>query len=1781
MPRILLCKYDCLFSFFVFFFSFQPVHPAHLVVSPISSKLKQAGGFFFGSGRKEKTPKELKSPKEAKDAKEKDKKQTKDPKSKSKTALLDTSNDSSNLDSSLEKSPAKGDGDKPSFTKPYNYTESDPNKSPTRKPFVQGGFSYEKEPRRDSQSSPDEQQSPNTRRATGLAFNYAPGEDKKVVESAEKRKTQPDDAKNKQPLKTPGLDYVESAVRKEQAKIPEVAKNAPPAYDPSSAFLEGERLQHEPAPVFVPVAGVKSGTEVQVMVVTAKYDPKTKKLDLVHGTVHHSVGVVNNANGHIDTDYGVVNPKNGMITVTDVSSGKTENKQGYVDPKTGHVILAPGAIDPKTGKQDASLGQQFIFAGKNDPILKIVTITAKLNPNTKQLNTTNGKMDHSTGLLDTESGQIVTKYGLIDPNTGKIVSTDYKTGKQEVKQGQLDRKTGQILLTSNVVDPQTGKVDNSLGQQFVIAGEHDGIVNILSLIGKLDPNTRKPEAVSSYVDSSVGIQQASNGLIQTKYGLVDPKSGIILCTDPKTGKQEVKKAEIDPKTGQIFISSGVVNPKTGKPDPALGQQIIISGEHDTIVKIVTITAKFDPRTRQLDLTKSDIEETPGVLQKSNGFIISKYGLIDPKSGQIHCTDPKTGMKEVKQANVDPKTGHLILTSSVVDPKTGNKNPTLGQQFIIARENDAVIKIFTITAKMDPKTKQIDYLNGKVEATPAVLNKETGLVSSKYGVIDPNTGQITTVDPATGKTETKSGQVDPKTGQILISSGVVDPETGKVDPTLGQRIIVGEENDVILKIVTITARIDPKTKLVDPSTVSTETSPALQHADGHILTKYGLIEPETSHIVSTDPKSGKQDTRKCHVEPSTGQITINQGVVDPHTGKPDSALTQHMIIANESQPVVTITIITCRIDPKSKQIDPSTGKSETITGILVPETNQVISQNGVIDLSTGEVIVTDPKTGKQTVKPGKVDEKSGQVVVSQGVVDPKTGKVDPNLAQIYSVEIQEHVERAVAPSSTPATPVKPASPVGIPVAQPVVPASVGRTSPEKVSHIPVAGGVVAPAAPVVPKEPAKKKIVKIMVIITRIDPKTKKADPNNSEVEHSTGVLDPNTGLIESKYGVIDSKSGGLVVTDPTSGQKVAKEGHVEPSTGQIIISSGVIDPKTNKIDPNVGHIFSVAKQDDPIVEITTITAKIDSNTGKLDTANGQIEHSKGKVDVEAGHISTKYGVIDPTNGVIFVADASGHDTQKPIHVDETTGQVLITGVVDPKTGKVDPSLGQLISIGTQIDPIVEVITVVGKVDSKKGLIEAKNSHVESCTGQLNPETNKIDTKYGQIDLVKGTITYLDPKSGKLETKDVKVDPVTGQILLKFGQINPKSGKPDKDIGRLISIRIIQNRVHPISGKPIVANEPKNIKVDPKTNQIWAPGPKDASTGETIYTTGLIDPKTGYIITIYGYMDAKTGLIVKQTEIDPAVTKIDPTTGQIYSATGQTDENNEPLFSASQIDPATGEIYTKVGRIDARTGRLIIIRVFIITQRDDSGKIKEIDPKDCSIDEKTGRIHNVTSKTVYVYQMVDPITGETIEVDPDDPRLMGARTTVTQTISLSGKIDPVTGRVKTEYGDIDPDTGDIEPSTAVRDPVTGQLILHYSQIDPTHFDDKSCNYSIEKETQDLPATFDIQKINTTKFSTFGKGESPSPPREEESRTVSPTSKIPVSKQPKGKPVPTVVKTTTKQLLTRNQEGVTHNVHEEVENLGTGEVTFSTQTNKVPPPPTRAFIISYIQFLFFSF
>uniref|UniRef100_A0A0C9RCK9 Moesin/ezrin/radixin homolog 1 n=1 Tax=Fopius arisanus TaxID=64838 RepID=A0A0C9RCK9_9HYME len=188
------------------------------------------GGFLFGKRDKE--------PKDKKQKKNKDLDDSIDPSDESNLSVssrqpqpvepMQTSPESATL---------------PGYTKPYNYVENEA--APTKKPYTPHGFSYED--RSTSPTGTKEPQSPTSasKKATGLAFNYAPGEAQKLAESAEKRKTK-EAIGNKTPpplpttlpgLKTPGLNYVESAGLKEQQKTAPLDLNQ----KASAALIAGEQ----------------------------------------------------------------------------------------------------------------------------------------------------------------------------------------------------------------------------------------------------------------------------------------------------------------------------------------------------------------------------------------------------------------------------------------------------------------------------------------------------------------------------------------------------------------------------------------------------------------------------------------------------------------------------------------------------------------------------------------------------------------------------------------------------------------------------------------------------------------------------------------------------------------------------------------------------------------------------------------------------------------------------------------------------------------------------------------------------------------------------------------------------------------------------------------------------------------------------------------------------------------------------------------------------------------------------------------------------------------------------------------------------------------------------------------------------------------------------------------------------------------------------------------------------------------------------------------------------
>lgn len=271
------------------------------------------------------------------------------------------------------------------------------------------------------------------------------------------------------------------------------------------------------------------------------------------------------------------------------------------------------------------------------------------------------------------------------------------------------------------------------------------------------------------------------------------------------------------------------------------------------------------------------------------------------------------------------------------------------------------------------------------------------------------------------------------------------------------------------------------------------------------------------------------------------------------------------------------------------------------------------------------------------------------------------------------------------------------------------------------------------------------------------------------------------------------------------------------------------------------------------------------------------------------------------------------------------------GVLDPRTGVENNDLGQIIKIGSEVEPEVQVVSFMGKVDPKKNTIDVKHIVPDVSSGLYNPYNNTVDTKYGQIDPVKATLTFVDPKSGKQDIKQGIIDATSGQMIFK-GYTNPKTNKHDPNYGRVISILISEPEVSE-TGEIINQKDAKRLKIDPKTNQVWTLVHHDDATKKNLYSTGQVDPITGYMLTIYGYQDPKTSSISKSTKVDPTIIVVDPENKQVYNKTAYADENGDPLYSHSEINPSTGEIYTKYGKIDPKTGKFIIVRIYLVSHNE--------------------------------------------------------------------------------------------------------------------------------------------------------------------------------------------------------------------------------------------------------
>lgn len=1572
----------------------------------------------------------------------------------------------------------------------------------------------------------------------------------------------------------------------------------------SKITFGSQDLNDDPRPVIVDVIDPRTGKQDPNLAVQLTLCPITPSVvevtsviaergqtDISKAHKETTNGYVDPKTGDIITKYGTISVKKMKIVSRDPDTKKLEERPIQLD-KQDNVIILTGVIDPKTGKKDPNLSQIIQVKSEIDPEYEIHSVVGKVDKKNAFEQRTYYEQN-SPAVFDPEKSKLYTKYGVVDPVMETLTFIDPKTGKTETKQSFRGDKTG-VLYKGNFTNPKTGKQDSHFGRTISVETKHPNahpdcskqptfetksatpspvkipvppvvpteknnkLIKIMIVTAKRDPKTGYLDVENGTIDNTVAVLHP-DGKIDSKYGLIDSKTGSIVITDPATGQKETVTGHIDEHTGEIVIPGPVIDPKSGKKDPNLGQVIAVIKPDEKpkkqtipfalashpvpkkrIVKILVITSKKDPKTGKIDTEKGTVEKITATIDPVSGHLDTKYGLIDPDNMKVVHKDPKTGKSNVVPIEIDRNTGQIFLTKDVIDPKTGKIDPNLGQVMNVVDPKEPVVQITTIVCRRDPKTGQVDPNTGKSEVTNGKLNPATGEITTKHGVINLKLMRITYRDPKTGKVEEKPIQIDSNDNIII---GVIDPKTGKVDPSLAQVIQVGPEVDPEIQITTYTGKLDNKKNTVDSKNATPQTSVGLYDPDkDKVYTKYGLLDPVNQTLAVVEPKTGKLETCQGHIDPTNGEVVF-KGVISPKTGKLDQhmgrSLTVHIteplvdptveqqhptiVTVSKSEPVtekittpvkiqqvpdllpqktvprnriIKIMVITSKKDPKTNKPDIENGTIEHITGIYNPQNGLVETKLGLIDPKKGTIVARDPTTGQTEVVQGHVDPVTGHIHVTSGpVVDPVTGKPDSSLGQVLSV-------------------------VGLKAAQ---------------------------ESPTV--QPPKKRVIKIMVITTKIDPKTGKIDPEKGQVEYSTATLNPATGYIESKYGLIDPKNGKLVVNDPKTGKVDAKSAQVDDTTGQIIIGSNVVDPKTGKSDPHLGQIISIIGQNDPVVEITTITGKKDPNTGAVDPNNGQMEATKGKLNSATGEVTTKYGVINLKLMKITSKDpVTGKTESRPIEIDDNGNIYLSTGVKDPKTDTEDSNMGQIIQIGSEVEPEVQITAFTGKVDAKKNTIDAKNAVPELSTGLYNPETHKVETKFGQIDPVNGTLTYVDPKTGKTEVKQGVIDPATGQILFKGNFINPKTGKPDPSFGRMISVKIAEPELD--QKGQLTDKDPKNIKIDPKTGQVWSFDHQDPNSGHAVYSSGQIDPITGYIITIYGHMDPKSGQISKISKVDQNNTKVDPDTNQIYTKTAEIDENGAPLYSVSQIDPATGQIYTKYGKVDPKTGKLVIVRIYLITQSDPTGKIKEIDPQDCQIDEKTGKIISVTTQTVYMYSMIDPKTGKIIQVDPNDPLVKSANTKVTQVLTLSGEIDPVTGKIHTEWGHIDPKTGEIDPKTARTDPVTGELILNYAQIDPSHFTD----------LKDTKVKVTTQTFGETQSSS-GEETSDDDLEEYKAENLQDISQLKIPKKVKGVSTPVVVKTTTKQVVTKDRDGVTQNIEEKVEDGRTGEVTISTQVNKV--------------------
>ncbi|XP_022912970.1 protein 4.1 homolog isoform X2 [Onthophagus taurus] len=1518
---------------------------------------------------------------------------------------------------------------------------------------------------------------------------------------------------------------------------------------------------------------------VSVTSVTARRNPTTGQLDPAKAHKEISKGVMEN--GNIITKYGIVN-----------LSSKTIKRDSVETPihldENGNIIILSGVIDPLTGKQDDSMSQILQISLEDKSEIPIKSAASKTDPK-KGFDTQTAHSDESLGFFDETNNVVHTKHGIFNPVQSTLTCIDPKSNKYEVKHGNYDPNAKGIVFRG-IYNPKAGKVDAGYGRSVKLdvseqqpidvtpvptptkqqpVAKTTKLIKIMVITAPKDAKSGHLHVDKGTVDQSVGIE-SSNGDIDSKYGVIK-KDGSIVITDPKTGQKTTVNGKILPTTGQILLSGPVLNAQ-GNLDNNSGQLITIVEEpEDTsektpsklipkkrLINIVVITTQRNQKTGQIDTENGLVEKLTATYDPVENVVEFRNGKVDLQNGKVIQKDKKTGKPIVSSVNTE-NPNKIIIDSNNVNPKTGKIDPNT-VTVVNLEIPKSVCVVNSTVGKIDPATNKLIPSTTSTEMHNGIVNPQTGEVVTKHGIINIKLMRISFIDKSGKKVdlpiETKED------GTIVVNDY---PEKG-----LCRMIQIGSEVDPEITVTTCTGKLDSKKNLIDKSAVP-ETNSALYDATKtKIITKSGLLDPVDGSLTLFEHTTGVVDTRQGQVQPSTGEVVFKGGFVNPKSDKVDShfgrsfkveikepvidGLVEKQLLAPKTTPVIkevappkvlvtespvkqqtpkvapspvkqveTVTkteivktpvkadvskptpikpdsvktspkkiglvpkqnivkvmVITVKKDPKTGQVIPESGLVENLTG-LVDDNGFVETKYGLIEPKTGNVIVYDTATGKNEIVQGKVEPNTNQILVGGNKL--LTNKSEPIAGQVFAIEPIESSKTLVP----------------------------------------------------------KKRLIKITVITTKVDPKTGKLDPEKGHTEQSLATFNPDTGLIESIYGLIDPKSEKIINNNVKTGKVDAKPIKLSENCDQIILREGIKDPKTGKVDNTLGQIISIIGHNDPTIEISSLIG-VKKPNGEIDKDKSQMESTKAKINSTTGEITTKYGILDLNKYILKIKNPkTGGFDEVPIERNPEGNIIINKGVIDPKTDNINDNLGQIITLGNEIEPIVTIITCTGKIDAKKNTIDVKNCSVDVSTGLRNAP-NKVLTKYGQLDLLSGQLVYVDPM-GQQDIKQGIVDTTTGQIIVK-GYVNPKTGKIDANYGKVISVSTIDPK---IDGKGnLLEFAEKDVKIDPKTSQLWLFDRYDQILKQDIYSTGHVDQNTGYVSNIYGVLDPKLGTITKSQKVTPGNVKVDPDTKQIYYKTNDVDKSGNPIYSTSEIEPKSGDVYTKYAVVDPKTGKLILIRVYLISPQNSDGKVKEINPKDCQIDPKTGRIINVTTQTVFWYSMVDPKTGKVVQVDPNNPLVRDANTKITQILTLSGEIDPETGRIHTEWGHIDPQTGDIDPETARRDPVTNELILNYAQIDPSHF----------KDLKDTNVKYKVKKGDES-------GESSDEDLNEyaaETLKDLPSLKIPHMKSPT---TPVVVKTTTKQIITKDRDGVTQNIEEKVEDGRTGEVTISSQTNKAEP------------------